>query len=407
MKHDAPSAVVVGAGVIGSSIAHELACRGWSVTIVEQYSPAHVRASSHDSSRVFRLAHGDEDPAGWYTASARRARELWLGIGDEEGVELLAQSGAVWFAHRDDGFEAISETILERLGLPVERLSPDAAHDFFPEVTVEDLRFLLYEPHGGILRASLCVHTLIDRAERFGAALVSGRALPAGDGRASIDGRLVDADRTIWACGAWLGSLFPEHADVRATRQTLFYFGVDARWRTPGVPVWVDDDLDAYGLGDFDGAGFKATWTKPAGDYLDPDLGSRLPDEASERRTRRYLSRRFPALAEAPIVAARVCQYELTPDRHFLLSPLADDERAWLMGGGSGHAFKHGPALGEYAADLLEGHQRPRGEFRLGRRVPRPELDRPTVRVPATVSNDEARAVSMHRPQFPDQEERR
>ena len=406
MKHDAPSAVVVGAGVIGSSVANALAGRGWSVTVVEQYSPAHVRASSHDSSRVFRLAHGDEDPWGWYTRSARRARELWLEIGAEEGVELLAETGLVWFAHRADGIEALSEITLERQGLPFDRLPPEAAQELFPEVELADLDFLLYEPHGGVLRANLCVHTLIQRAQRLGVALVSGRALPV-DGRASIEGRILDADRTIWACGGWLGALFPEHADVRPTRQTVFYLGAGPQWATPGVPVWIDDDYDAYGLGDFDGAGFKAIRSKPAGDYLDPDLGSRLPDEASERRTRQYLGKRFPSLADAPIVSARVCQYELTPDQHFLVAPLDDDARAWLIGGGSGHAFKHGPALGDYAADLLEGHQQPRDEFRLGRRSPGREPDQPTLGVPVSVNSLEERGELTHCRQSPDQEERR
>src|SRR5213075_3058215 len=132
MRGDGPTALVVGAGVLGSAIAQALAGRGWAVTIVEQYAPANRRSSSYDSSRLFRVAHGNEDPSGWYTNSAWRARERWRQIGEEEQVELLCETGLVWFARRDDGFEALSEQRLTEVGVPFRRLPPAAARDLYP-----------------------------------------------------------------------------------------------------------------------------------------------------------------------------------------------------------------------------------------------------------------------------------
>ena len=55
-------------------------------------------------------------------------------------------------------------------------------------------------------------------------------------------------------------------------------------------------------------------------------------------------------LAGAPVVETRVCQYENTPHGDFLIDRHPDFENVWLVGGGSGHGFKHGPALGAYVA---------------------------------------------------------
>ena len=76
---------------------------------------------------------------------------------------------------------------------------------------------------------------------------------------------------------------------------------------------------------------------------------------------------RFPALADAPLVGHRACQYEITPDMHFVMAPHPDhDGRVWLLGGGSGHGFKHGPALAERFEPWLRGAAEPEPRFGLG-----------------------------------------
>jgi glycine/D-amino acid oxidase-like deaminating enzyme len=61
-------------------------------------------------------------------------------------------------------------------------------------------------------------------------------------------------------------------------------------------------------------------------------------------------------LKEAPLLETRVCQYENTSNGDFLIDRHPAFDNVWLVGGGSGHGFKHGPALGEYvAARVVEG----------------------------------------------------
>jgi len=364
-----PSAVVVGAGVFGSSVAHRLTLSGWDVTIVERYTPGHVRAASGDESRLIRFAHGGDR---WYTRSARRARELWLELEEESGRDLLVECGVAWFARDGDRWTSDSEEILRDEGVPVERLAPEDAGDLFPTFDPTGLAYVLYEPEAGILRARDAVRTIVEQALDDGARLVRGRARPDGSD-VVVEGERLGADCVLWACGAWLSTIFPALVKLRITKQDVYYFGSEAGWETPPVPAWVDYQGAVYGLGDLDGRGVKVAPDRE-GPEFDPDTDPRVASAEGEAEARRCLTERFPALANAPLIGTRTCQYALTADTHFVIAPHPEHERVWLLGGGSGHGFKHGPALGEYVVDLLEGRDEADSRFGLGERQPATKL---------------------------------
>jgi glycine/D-amino acid oxidase-like deaminating enzyme len=352
------SVIVVGAGVFGASLARQCALSGWDVTLVEAVTPGHVRAGSGDESRIIRCGHGADE---WHTASARRAWALW----HEIDPSLVVPSGVLWFAHREDGWEAASERTLRALRIPCSRVDP---REMFPSFAGDDVGWGLFEPEAGVLRARDATRVLAEQAVAAGASLVSAVARPFGADVALDDGRVLEADHIVWACGAWLPRLF-EGLDLRITQQDVFYFGASAEWRTPGVPTWVDYDEAAYGTGDVDGRGVKVCSDRegPAGFDVD---GDRIPLVEHERRARELLALRFPALTRAPLVGTRVCHYELTADTRFLIAPHpAYDGRVWLLGGGSGHGFKHGPALAERVERWLAGAEAPEPMFGLGARV--------------------------------------
>jgi sarcosine oxidase len=277
----------------------------------------------------------------------------------------VVRSGVAWFVQRDDGWEAAGEAVLRDAGIPCERVD---ARELFPSVAVDDLRFTLLEPEAGILRARQAVGVLVEQSVAAGAELVLAEARPDGAGVVLDDGRRLEADRVVWACGAWLAWLFAPLVRLRITHQDVFYFGAPASWRTPGVPGWVDYDGAAYGLGDLDGRGMKAA-PDVDGPECDPEAMERVAVAEHERLARAYLTHRFPALAGAPLVGHRACQYEMTADAQFLVAPHPEyDGRVWLMGGGSGHGFKHGPALGEQMERWLSGEEAPDPRFALGDR---------------------------------------
>jgi len=86
---------------------------------------------------------------------------------------------------------------------------------------------------------------------------------------------------------------------------------------------------------------------------------------AGEQEARDFLARRFPSLAEAPLSETRVCQYENSSDGHFLIDRHPGLDNVWLLGCGSGHGFKHGPAVGAHVAELIAGTTEPQEPFLL------------------------------------------
>jgi sarcosine oxidase len=350
------SALVIGAGVFGASLADRLAREGWEVTLVDRFEPGHPRAESGGETRLIRCSHG---PDGFYARSARRALELWRELG--EGV--LVESGVAWFARRDDGWEADSERVLRAAGIPVERMSPGEGARLFPSLAVDDLAFVLYEPEAGVLRAADGVRALVRRAREAGARLVIGEARPSGS-VATVDRRTLEADFVVWACGAWLGKLFPELVPMRVTFQQLVLFEASPEWNAPG---WVDFDAAFYGHARVEGVGFKVG---PDMDGIEVDPDTRPLEATAEAvaGAREYLATRFPALAGAPLAGAPGCHYGLTPDGEFVFARHPEQERVWLLGGGSGHGYKHGPALAEHVAAVLAGTAEPEPRFALGER---------------------------------------
>ena len=356
--------VVVGAGTFGGSLAWRLARAGDEVTLVDQFEPGDLRASSGGETRLYRCAHGADSD---YTTMARRARTLWRELEAESGEELLIECGLAWFAHRQRGWEAQSERTLSAHAIPVERLDSSAG-GLFPSFRGDDLAFVLFEPEGGVLRSGRAVRALAAQAARHGARIVQGRAHPEGGAAVLEDSTRLEGDIVVWACGPWLARLFPDLVTLRVRCQELLFFDGGPKWRAPGVPGWCDYDQARYGTGDVDGLGMKAA-IDDEGPPIDPD--AELPTEpTTEPQVRGYLRDRFPALERARLVSTRCCRYEITADTHFIAAAHPEHPDIWLLGGGSGHGFKHGPPMAERLAGAFREGAPLRDRFGLGERQP-------------------------------------
>ena len=167
------------------------------------------------------------------------------------------------------------------------------------------------------------------------------------------------AETTVYACGPWLPKIFPEvlAGRIRATRQEVFFFGTpagDRSFAAPQMPAWVDitDEHSAYTIPNIENRGLKLAFDRH-GPEFDPDTGDRVVRDVDQARA--FLAERFPGLAGAPLVESRVCQYENTSTGDFLIDRHPDFKNVWLVGGGSGHGFKHGPAVGEHVCALIDG----------------------------------------------------
>jgi len=369
--------VVVGAGTMGAWTALHAVRGGRRVALLDAYGAGNSRASSGDETRIIRSSHGAD---AFYVGWSRAAREDWTALGDTTGRPIFIQAGALWFARTDDGFEAASLRTLTTAGVPAERLPPGEIEARWPGIAAEDLAFALFEPEAGLLMARAGVAAVAHQAAAEGAMVDVANVRPGRvDGDRLVDvvdatGRRRTGDAFVFACGPWLPRLFPDVIgdSIRVTKQDVHYLGPaagDTRWDAPGFPSWVEYDAAFYGIGSVDGRGVKVATDSYGPADWDPDTGERIVSPGAIDVIRAFCERRFPGLAAAPVSETRVCQYETTVDSHFLIDRHPAWSNAWIVGGGSGHGFKHGPSIGHYVVSLLDGHE-PAGDelrFRLAR----------------------------------------
>jgi glycine/D-amino acid oxidase-like deaminating enzyme len=347
--------------------------RGARVTLIDPWGPGNARASSGGDTRVIRATYGSHR---LYTALAVRALELWRQYDARWGAGLLQQTGALWLFGRDQAFGRASIDALATAGAALDELDVDDARRKYPQICFDGITLTLFEPQAGVLSARRACEHVVERfvAEggtyRTAAAAVPGA--PAGGTITLADGRTLEADAFVFACGPWLGSIFPDvvGALVTATRQEVYYFGTpaaDARFDAGALPVWLDaGERFIYGIPGAGGRGFKVADDTP-GDVIDPTSAERRPTEAGLAAIRDFLARRFPLLRKAPLIASEVCQYESTPDAGFIIDCHPAAANVWIVGGGSGHGFKMGPAVGELAAGLVLGEAPRDPRFALAR----------------------------------------
>jgi glycine/D-amino acid oxidase-like deaminating enzyme len=363
--------VVVGAGVFGTWTAHHLSARGADVVLVDAYSPGHSRSSSGDETRVVRCGYG---PDAIYSEMARRSLEQWRALDGRLRLSerLWHASGVLWMAAGADPYTTATRETLIRVGMPPEILGPADIRNRFPQLNTDGIDVALLERECGVVSARRAVRALATDLEGRGVTLMSARiegpetspvrAVRA-HGRPDIPG-----DHFVFACGAWLPRVFEIMRNrIRPTRQVVTYFGTppgDTRFLPARMPAWVDFPSGIYGLPDIDGRGVKVGIDEHGGP-IDPDADDRVPDAASLARAREWLARRVPALADAPVVESRVCAYENTDTGDFVLDRHPAHDNIWIVGGGSGHGFKHGPAVGELTARMVLDGERPDSRFAL------------------------------------------
>ncbi len=358
-----PDVIVVGAGILGAWTAFFLHHQGAHTLLLDAWEPGHLRATSSDESRVLRCGYG---PRRLYTHWAWEALALGKHWQQAWGARLFHRVGVLWMHEQENEFTAASLAALHEEKIPIEQLPLDELARRFPQISAAGVRLAYLEPEAGALSARRAVRTVVKEFIAAGGEFQLGRVAPPaeGSGRGSrleeirlMDGSRLSAGSFVFACGPWLPQLFPHELGgfIRVTRQEVQYFGTppgDARFSAGHMPAWLMGNY--YGIPALEGRGFKIAEDE-VGPAFDPDTGDRVASEAVTQRVRGQLALRFPAMKGAPLLEARVCQYESTPDGHLLLDRHPAWENVWLVGGGSGHSFKLGPKVGSVAASAAAG----------------------------------------------------
>jgi glycine/D-amino acid oxidase-like deaminating enzyme len=366
---------IFGAGAFGGWTALQLARQGASVRLFDAWGPGNPRASSGGETRIIRATYGSHTV---FTRMAARALDLWRRHEQQYGDGLLRTTGALWLFQRREPFAAASSAALRAVGLRLEEVDLREARRRYPQIDFSDLSCVLFEPDAGYLFASrACRHVVscfVAEGGHYSQAAV--QRVPPLDGLirrvALTGGSWLEADAFVFACGAWLAPVFPDVIGplVSATRQEVCYFGPpsgDTRFSDDQLPVWLDfGERFLYGIPGVADGGFKIADDTP-GPLMDPTTDDRVAGAEALVAMRTFLKKRFPALANAPLIRSEVCQYESTPDSTFIIDRHPRAPNVWIVGGGSGHGFKMGPAIGERVAAHVLGQSEPDPAFGLAR----------------------------------------
>jgi sarcosine oxidase len=367
--------VVIGAGAFGIWAAYKLHMAGRRVAVVDAVGPAHSRASSGGESRVTRCGYGEKEI---YSEWAWRSLSDWQALSARAGLPIFHPLGVLWVHTQPNELVQASARVLSQKKIPFTLLAANELRRRFPVMRVGDDEAGFLEPAGGALMARRAIQTLASELSAKGVTFLSGAVSPIrqeqGERGAlaavtTQSGERLDAEQFVVACGPWLDRICPDAMADRlfVTRQEVFFFSVDAR-ATGDLPVWAD--LPFYGVPSLEGRGFKVA-NDTQGAPMDPDTEHRRASAAGEEAARAFLARRFPSLAKAPLSETRVCQYESSSNGHLVIDRHPGLDNVWLAGCGSGHGFKHGPAVGSHIAELVTGTAQPREPFLIATKLRR------------------------------------
>jgi sarcosine oxidase len=347
---------VVGLGAMGSHTALELATRGRRVLGIDRHRPPHTLGSTHGRTRIIREAYFEEP---LYVPIVQRAYDLWRRLEERSGARLLTVTGGLMLGASDSEVVVGARASAVEHGLPYEELSARQVRERFPAYAVPDEHEAILEPRAGFLEPEAAVEATLALAAAAGAELRFDEPVRELEGNALRTARgTYVADRVVVAAGPWLPELVPGLAALfTAARQPLLWLDPQepALFTPERFPVFVWEWKPGwafYGFPDV-GDGFKAA-VHHHGEPTTPDTVDRRLRPDDEEAIRELVRRFFPA-GDGELRESAVCLYTNTPDEHFVIDRLPDDERVLVASPCSGHGFKFAPAVGEILADLATG----------------------------------------------------
>lgn len=365
--------IVIGAGAFGGWSALYLQRQGYRVTLVDAWGPGNSRSSSGDETRVIRSTYGDNET---YFDLNVRALQLWKENEMGFGRKVFYNSGVIWFCY-NESTPLVDDSIpfARKHSNEYEYLSQDDLTRRYPLINPKDLHHAYLDPYGGYLKARESAIEVQIAFVKAGGRYIQQHVKPGSIGT-SLDKVILEngdelaGDLYLFACGSWLGTMFPEVLGnvITCTKQEVYYFGtpLHASQDYDSLPAWVDvDGKDFYyGIPGNANRGFKIG-VDIRGPVFNPTSDERIHDEDTLLKAREFISHRFPGLKNAPLLEHRVCPYENSPDGNFIFDVHPGASNVMFLGGGSGHGFKHGPALGELVAQTLHGDRKIPELFRL------------------------------------------
>lgn len=355
---------VIGAGCWGAWSAYLLQQASLDVALIDMFGAGNSRSGSGGESRVIRSVYGTDEI---YVKMVAESYPLWEELFEETKTNLYTETGLLWMAQDDTAYLDDCAPLMEKWGFDLEKIAIDEAQKRFPIFNLDDVKHCYFEPKAGLLEARNCCQLLARTFVKNGGQFIQSKLekIEEKNGKCTSitlsNGSKLEADFFVFALGPW--NLF-QFQDLLSeieyiSRQEVYYFGLPEQdsnnYTAQNAPIWLDYNPDSdlyYGLPSHHNRGFKIAY-----DYrtipFDPRQEDRNPTPKLVENARKYIGQRFLKLKNAPLVEARVCQYENSIDGHFIIDHHPRMENTLILGGSSGHGFKMGPAVGKFVQSFL------------------------------------------------------
>jgi sarcosine oxidase len=370
---------VVGAGAFGGWTALRLQEMGAQVTLLDREGPGNPRSSSGDETRGIRTAYGGRT---LWTRWAARAIQAWRDFDDEWAAEvggpLFHSAGDLILRPSWAGFMSETRATFDAEGVAYEVLEPEAVEARWPWIRTDGLPAAMLELDAGVARARKACEAVAEVLVRKGGRLRTGEAEPGGSSGDLLrdlrldSGETVEAEVFVFALGPWFLEAFPGllRGGMAVPMGHVYYFGPpegDPRFVHPGMPTWNIPGVTGWPSLPLEPVGFRVRVGGRSGGS-DPGTSDRSVPEGFHAAARQVLEDRFPDLADAPLLDARACHYDMTGSGGWFVDIHPEWRNVWLIGGGNAEGFKFGPVLGEYIASRVLGedpHPELAAQFRL------------------------------------------
>jgi sarcosine oxidase len=351
--------IILGTGGVGSAAAYHLARRGAKVLGLDRFPAGHDRGSSHGETRIIRQAYFEHSD---YVPLLLRAYELWRGLEQECGVDLLHQVGLLQVGPPDG---AVVRGVLQSAGqhgLSVESLSAREVEGRWPGFRVTSDMTGVYEAAAGYLPVERCVLAHLAAAKAHGAEFCFGSTVAARRSAANAvevvteAGETYRASKLIITAGPWAPALLTGLGIALVVRRKHLYWFAPADktyHQDSGCPTFLYELPHGvyYGFPQVDSLGVKVAEHSGGQAVTDPLNDPRVLDPADLARVEAFLRAHLPGVCNS-LQRHSVCFYTMSPDEHFIVDRDPRDQNTLFAAGLSGHGFKFTSVLGEALADL-------------------------------------------------------
>jgi sarcosine oxidase len=374
MQHEF-ECIVIGAGAAGASAAYQLAKRGKSVLLLEQYAVGHDRGASQGHSRIFRFAYDSTD----YAKMAMRSLVSWRQLEADAGLKLLTMTGGLDVGAAGAASLEATAQGMSNAGASFERLSSSELMQRFPQWRVPEHWVALHSQDAGILNPTHCTEVIAGMARAYGAKVLEHTSVT----KLELDTNTVvtskgnfSADKIIVAAGAWLPELIPNlNLNLQITLESGVFFRPKnlAMFTPERFPLFIEhrittpdtdrfDAAQAYGFPVYGLPGVKIG-LHHSGETV---TASNRHFEVSQRTLTTLQAWMLEHLPDAAgeVIHAKTCLYSSTKNHDFLidwhskLNPEGSSD-VLIASPCSGHGFKFAPFMGELLADMVTNQANP------------------------------------------------